>query len=137
MAAWCFALDSDWDGGTAPKVFVDSGITVSSVEDTIAGNVVTFTEFSIPIEDMASAALEEALGTNEEITLNGELTGFDGNGNRVFVQQIKKFVVRNLLYGGSSPTPPPPSVISATTAELFTQSFVDNLAENATVTLIP
>ena len=112
IRAWAFVMDDDFNDETTLKIVADNdGITVTSETetttdpDTGATITRTYTQFSIPISEMNSAALAAWLGTSESKgSLIGELTGYDGNGDSVFVLQIKGFTVRNRLYGSGEPS---------------------------------
>lgn len=106
IAAWNWNMDADFTPGTACKLTADPGaIEVHSVTDTVNGESLTFTEFMIPISKMNTEELNSWLGTEESKSgFAGELTGYDGLGNAVFVVQIKNFTVRNRIAGTGSPT---------------------------------
>ena len=112
IRSWAFAMDDDFDDSTDLKIVADNdGIEVSEKTETSTdpdtGETITrnYTEFSIPISQMNSAALVAWLGTNESKgSLIGELTGYNDDGDSVFVLQVKGFTVRNRLYGGGEPT---------------------------------
>jgi len=96
--SWSFVMDSDFDGATSCKIVADNeSITLSSVTETIGGESYTFTQVAVPIFDMASLQLATALGTRESINLNGELCGYDTNGEIAFIVQIKNFTIRNRI----------------------------------------
>jgi len=112
IAAWAFVMDDDFDDVTALKIVADndqigviSGTETTTDPDTGETTTQDYTEFLIPISNMNSEALAAWLGTSESKgSLIGELTGYDGDGNSVFVLQIKDFTVRNRLYGSGEPS---------------------------------
>ena len=112
IRSWAFAMDDDFDDTTDLKIVADgASITVTeeteSSTDPDTGETITrnYTQFSIPIPDMNSAALVAWLGTAESKgNLIGELTGYDGDAASVFVLQVKGFTIRNRLYGGGEPS---------------------------------
>ena len=112
IRAWAFVMDDDFNDETTLKIVADNeAIDVTSETETTTdpdtGETITrtYTQFSIPISEMNSAALAAWLGTSESKgSLIGELTGYDGNGDSVFVLQIKGFTVRNRLYGSGEPS---------------------------------
>lgn len=111
IAAWAFVMDDDFNDETALKIVADNDQidVIAGTESTTdpTGETITqnYTEFLIPISNMNSEALAAWLGTSESKgSLIGELTGYDGDGNSVFVLQIKDFTVRNRLYGSGEPS---------------------------------
>jgi len=112
IAAWAFVMDDDFDDVTALKIVADndqigviSGTETTTDPDTGETATQDYTEFLIPISNMNSEALAAWLGTNESKgSLIGELTGYNSDGDSVFVLQIKGFTVRNRLYGGGEPS---------------------------------
>lgn len=112
IRAWAFVMDDDFNDETTLKIVADNeAIDVTSETETTTdpdtGEPITrtYTQFSIPISEMNSAALAAWLGTSESKgNLIGELTGYDGNGDSVFALQIKGFTVRNRLYGSGEPS---------------------------------
>ena len=106
IASWSWSMDADYSSGTACKLAADPGaIEVKSVTDAVNGESMTFTEFSIPISKMNTEELNAWLGAEEAKSgFTGELTGYDGLGNAVFVIQVKNFTVRNRIAGTGSPT---------------------------------
>ena len=106
IAAWSWSMDADFSSGTACKLNADQGaVQVQSVTDTVNGKTMTFTEFTIPISKMNTQELISWLGSEESKSgLTGELTGYDGLGNAVFVIQIRNFTVRNRIAVAGSPT---------------------------------
>lgn len=106
IVSWNWSMDSDFAQETTCKLTADAGgIEVQSVNDTIDGKTVTFTEFTIPISNMNTAELNAWLGSEKSKSgMTGELTGYDGLGNAVFVIQIQDFTIRNRLTGNGSPT---------------------------------
>lgn len=98
VASWSFVMDSDYNGATACKIVADNeSITLSSVTETISGQSYTFTQVAVPIFDMSNITLVGAIGTRESINLNGELCGYDQNGEIAFIVQIKNFTIRNRI----------------------------------------
>ncbi|MBO4620356.1 MAG: hypothetical protein J5654_09635 [Victivallales bacterium] len=53
------------------------------------------------------------LGSDESKTLNGELVGYDGSGNEVFVLQLKGFSLRNRIGSTGDPTEIPNDYLTA------------------------
>ena len=106
IPSWQFVMDDDFDSSSNYILVADHDeIAVQSVTETINEVDFTFSEFSIPIRSMNTAELNTLLGTQESVaTLNGELVGFDENGNEVFVLQIKGFTVRNRISSTGNPT---------------------------------
>jgi len=112
IAAWAFVMDDDFNDETALKIVADNdqidvitGTETTTDPDTGETTTQNYTEFLIPISNMNSEALVAWLGTSESKgSLIGELTGYDGDGNSVFVLQIKDFTVRNRLYGSGEPS---------------------------------
>lgn len=105
VTAWSWIMDSDFAEATTHKLQADPGqITVGSVTEEIDGTEHTYTEFSLPISDMATTELYEWLGAEESKSgLHGELVGADAGGNTVFVLQVKNFTVRNRIGAGGTP----------------------------------
>lgn len=112
IAAWAFVMDDDFNDETALKIVADNDqidviAGTESTTDPDTGETITqnYTEFLVPISNMNSEALAAWLGTSESKgSLIGELTGYDHDGNSVFVLQIKDFTVRNRLYGSGEPS---------------------------------
>lgn len=106
IPAWQFVMDDDFDSSSNYILVADhSDISVAQVTETINDTECTFTEITIPVSQMNTEELNTLLGTKESIaTLNGELVGFDGNGNEVFVLQVKGFTVRNRISSTGNPT---------------------------------
>ena len=82
VVSWSWAMDSDFDAATAYKLVGDNeNITLASIEGEIDGEVLSYTEISIPMTHMNTAELAEWLGTREsQNTLAGELCGYDASG---------------------------------------------------------
>lgn len=98
VASWSFVMDNDFDSSTEYKVVADNGsISAASATETINGTSYTYTQVTIPISDMSSAALAALIGTNESTTLHGELCGYDSSGDVAFILQVKGFTVRNRI----------------------------------------
>lgn len=98
VASWSFVMDNDFDSATEYKVVADNGsIVVGTVSETINGTLHSYTQVTIPISDMSSAALAALIGTNESVTIHGELCGYDSSGDVVFILQVKGFTVRNRI----------------------------------------
>ncbi len=98
VASWSFVMDNDFDSATEYKVVADNGsIVVGTVSESINGTMHNYTQITIPISDMSSAALAALLGSNESTTLHGELCGYDSSGDVVFILQVKGFTVRNRI----------------------------------------
>ena len=90
VASWTFVMDNDFRADTPYKVVADN----ESIDlDTTGGN----TEIVIPISDMNTPELIDAIGENEHVFLDGELVGYDSSKNAVFALQISGFEVRNRL----------------------------------------
>ncbi len=106
VAAWSWIMDSDFNESTTHKLQADTGqITVATVTDEIDGDEHTYTEFTLPISNMATQELYTWLGTDEAKSgLHGELVGVDGDANTVFVLQVKNFTVRNRIGATGTPT---------------------------------
>ena len=112
ISAWAFVMDDDFNDETALKIVADNDqidviAGTESTTDPDTGETTTqdYTEFLVPISNMNSEALAAWLGTSESKgSLIGELTGYDHDGNSVFVLQIKDFTVRNRLYGSGEPS---------------------------------
>lgn len=112
ITAWAFVMDDDFDDTSTLKIVADNeAIDVTSETETTTdpdtGGTITrtYTQFSIPISEMNSEALTVWLGTSESKGgLIGELTGYNADGDSVFVLQIKGFTIRNRLYGGGEPS---------------------------------
>lgn len=106
ISSWSWSMDADYTSGTACKLTADAGaIEVHAVSDTINGETMTFTEFTIPISNMNTEELNTWLGTEESKSgFAGELTGYDGLGNAVFVIQVENFTIRNRITGAGTPT---------------------------------
>ncbi len=113
IASWSWAMDSDYDPATTVKLTGDAaGISAGTVTDGGA----TYTEIAIPMPVTLTTELAEALGSKEELTLNGELCGYTADARLVFVMQIKGFTVRNRIAGSGTATPVDSGYITATQA---------------------
>ena len=106
IPSWQFVMDDDFDSSSNYILIADhNDISVQSVSEKINEVEYTFSEFSIPIRNMNTEELNTLLGTLESVaTLNGELVGFDENGQEVFVLQVKGFSVRNRISSTGNPT---------------------------------
>ena len=106
IASWNWSMDGDFAQETACKVSADAGaIEVHTVTDAINGETLTFTEFLIPISNMNTVELSTWLGSAESKSgFAGELVGYDGLGNAVFILQVRDFTVRNRIAAVGSPT---------------------------------
>lgn len=106
IPSWQWVMDTDFDSSTGYVLVADhNNIRVSRVSENINGRECVFTEFSIPVPDMNTQELCDLLDTKESIaTLNGELVGYDTNGEEVFVLQVKGFTVRNRISATGNPT---------------------------------
>lgn len=106
VSSWRWIMDNDWDSATAPPIVADNAdITVATVTDDINGSQMTFTEVTIPISNLNSAELQTLLGSSETVSgLNGQLTGYDENGEAAFILQVKNFTIRNRLDAAGEPT---------------------------------
>jgi len=116
IVAWQWAMDSDFNEATTYKLVGDNeSIAVTSVTETIDGEELTYTEISIPISNMNTAELTAWIGTEKsQAGLAGELVGFDGNGNQIFILQVENFTVRNRITSIGNPTPVNPDYLTAT-----------------------
>lgn len=105
VVSWSWAMDSDFDAATAYKLVGDNEkITLASIEGEIDGEVLSYTEISIPMTHMNTAELAEWLGTREsQNTLAGELCGYDASGELIFILQVKSFTIRNRITSLSDP----------------------------------
>jgi len=115
IVAWQWAMDSDFNEATTYKLVGDNGsIAVASVTETVDGEEIIYTEFSIPISEMNTTELATWLGTEKsKAGLAGELVGLDADGNQVFILQVENFTVRNRISSLGNPTPINPDYLTA------------------------
>ena len=115
VAAWQFVMDTDYNKQTTPPIIADNAnIELSTVTETIGDTEHTYTQVAVPIPGMNSEELIQLLGSSEDVGgLIGELVGYDGNADKIFICQIKGFSVRNLVYGTGEPTQTEPTYLNA------------------------
>ena len=132
IASWNWSMDGDYDRSTTCKLTADAGaITVHSVTDTVNGESMTFTEIVIPISSMNTLELATWLGTAESKSgLTGELVGYDGSGNAVFVLQIENFTVRNRIAGIGDPTSQEQELVTRSEAQSMIQYAISGATVN-------
>lgn len=115
IVSWQWAMDNDFNEATTYKLVGDNGsIAVASVTESIDGEEITYTEISIPISEMNTEELAAWLGTEKSKSgLAGELVGFDGNSNQVFILQVENFTVRNRITSLGAPVPIEPDYLTS------------------------
>ncbi len=114
IISWGWYMDTDFDDATAFKIVGDNAdITVTEQEESETTDPETgetiidygYTDIQIPISQMNSEALVEWLGTQKsQGSLIGELSGYDADGNSIFVLQIEGFTVRNRISESGMPS---------------------------------
>ena len=105
LSGWRFVMDSDFDSATPVKLEADNAnIQLATVTDEAGGSSRSYTEVAIPMPNMNTVELAEYLAAQEQVTLTGELTGYDANGAVVFCVQVKNFTVRNRITASGTPT---------------------------------
>lgn len=105
LSGWRFVMDSDFDSATPVKLEADNAnIQLATVTDEAGGSSRSYTEVAIPLPNMNTVELAEYLDVQEQVTLTGELTGYDANGAVVFCVQVKNFTVRNRITASGIPT---------------------------------
>ena len=105
LSGWRFVMDSDFDSATPVKLEADNAnIQLATVTDEAGGSSRSYTEVAIPLPNMNTVELAEYLDVQEQVTLTGELTGYDANGAVVFCVQVKNFTVRNRITASGTPT---------------------------------
>ena len=105
LSGWRFVMDSDFDSATPVKLEADNAnIQLATVTDEAGGSSRSYTEVAIPMPNMNTIELAEYLAAQEQVTLTGELTGYDANGAVVFCVQVKNFTVRNRITASGTPT---------------------------------
>lgn len=105
LSGFRFVMDSDFDANTPVKLEADNAnITVATVSDEAGESTRSYTEVAIPMPNMNTVELADYLNKQEQVSLTGELTGFDADGAIVFCVQIKNFTVRNRITASGTPT---------------------------------
>ena len=114
VVAWSWAMDSDFSAATTVKLRGDND-NIAVVEGTYADDDITYTyaDIHIPMSEMNTQEAANYLANNETVSLNGELVGYDGYGNEIFVLQIKGFTLRNRIEAPGDPTPISPDYLTA------------------------
>ena len=104
VTRYAFVMDVDFDRTTPLKIDIDNGsISVADVEESYVDKQTNititrhYTEFTIPIQSSDTIGLFDWLGTEKEKKLIGELVGYDGLGNTIFVLQIQDFILGNRI----------------------------------------
>lgn len=102
IAAWQFAMDSDYTEDTAYKLEADNAaISVREVEE----NGYPYSEIAVPMPHTNTVELTEWMGSGKSKSgLVGELVGFDTDGQAVFILQIEPWTVKNRITSAGSPT---------------------------------
>ena len=96
--AWRCAFDVDYNQTTTPILIGDSDSIVLSGDG-------GFTEISIPVSNMNTVELVDAIGNSESLTgITMELVGILPDGTDGFGIQVKGFTVRNRVMYDSEPT---------------------------------
>ena len=87
VANWTWHMGADFDRDVPSLLVADAeDISVRTVTDTVDGQTMSFTEFSIPISDMDTQELSAWIGNARKRSgLVGELIGYDSEENAVFV----------------------------------------------------
>lgn len=114
VSAWKWVMDRDYSESTNYILQADNeNITYSTVTENIDGTAYSYTEISIPMSQTNTEELAEWLGAEKSKPgLSGELVGYDGSGNSVFVLQLENFTVRNRLTSAGEPTPIKPEYLT-------------------------
>ena len=114
ITAWKWAMDKDYNESTNYILQADNeNITVGTVTEKVEDVTYTYTEVSIPIPQTNTEELVAWLGNDKSKTgLVGELVGYNGNGDAVFILQLENFSVRNRLTSTGSPTPIEPDYLT-------------------------
>lgn len=98
IESWAWYMDVDFSDATDFKISGDNEHIVTIETD-------TDTEVIVPLIEMNSEALVEWIGNDREKGgLIGELTGYGGLGDPIFVLQVDGFRVRNQLTGAGEPS---------------------------------
>lgn len=111
VAAWQFAMDSDYTDSTAYKLEADnSAISIRSVED----GGYQYSEICVPMPHTNTEELLEWLGSAKSKSgLVSELVGFDTTGKAIFMLQIEGWTVKNRITSAGSPTVIEPDYLTA------------------------
>jgi hypothetical protein len=133
VSAWQFVMDKDYDNTTPYLLVADNAnIKVSSVTEEIDDLERSFTEIEIPLLDTNTEQLAEYLKAEKSKSgITAELTGFDKDGNDIFVLQIENFTFRNRLASQGQPTVIDPEYLTAAQINAIVadlQQQIDNIS---------